>query len=60
VIFYHYSDLIRDAVYGPYLAAVETERRMIREAYGIGATGSVREELTIGPNVMRFLPSPRI
>jgi hypothetical protein len=49
-------DLIRDAIYGPYLRAVERERKAIQEATGVDGTGTVRQ-LTIGPCMKRFYAS---
>jgi hypothetical protein len=50
------ADLTRDRIYGPYLAAVEEERRAIREKYGVEETGSVRAELTVSTSHLRFSP----
>jgi hypothetical protein len=49
-------DRVRDAIYGPYLAAVEAERSRILQSCGVEGSGSVRKELAIGPHVMRFNP----
>jgi len=47
-------EFLRESIYGPYLAAVETERRMLRESYSTDGIGSVRADLAAGPGVMRF------
>ncbi|MFI5118949.1 MAG: hypothetical protein ACHQM4_00965 [Thermoanaerobaculia bacterium] len=48
-------DLALEAIYAPYLTAVESERRMLVQTYGIEGTGSVRS-LTIGPDAVRLTP----
>jgi hypothetical protein len=47
-------DVVRDAIYGPYLAAVESERDRILRMCGVEGTGSVRQDLTLVPNAVRF------
>jgi hypothetical protein len=49
------SDLALEAIYAPYLSAVESERRLLVQAYGIDGTGSVRS-LSIGPDAVRLYP----
>jgi hypothetical protein len=49
-------EFVKESIYGPYLAAVEGERRMLRRAYSIEGIGSVRTgaDEPIGPDVPRF------
>jgi tetratricopeptide (TPR) repeat protein len=48
---------LRESIYGPYLAAVEAERRLLQDAFGMEGVGSLRRELIVGPSVTAFRPS---
>jgi tetratricopeptide (TPR) repeat protein len=49
---------LRESIYGPYLAAVEAERRLLQQTYGCEGVGSVRDDLIVGPSVLGFRPWP--
>lgn len=50
-------DLARDAIYLPYLAAVEAERRGLIEDFGVEGTGAVRPTWDTPP-ILEFAPQP--
>jgi hypothetical protein len=49
-------DVVVEAIYKPYVAAVEREQKFLREAFGVYRGGSVRK-VTIGPGAVRVYPA---
>jgi hypothetical protein len=49
-------DLVRDAIYRPYLSAVEAVRTEVLQVCGMDGNGSVRKELTALPQLVHFYP----
>ncbi len=46
-------EFIHEAIYGPYLLAIETESDLLRKTYGVDGIGSIRS-ITIGPDNMQL------
>ena len=49
-------DIVRDAIYRPYLTAVEAVRTEVLQACGMDGNGSVRKELRALPQLVHFYP----